>query len=82
MKRILILAILSIFLIGTASAGYVPKEYKNEAKTIRNDVQLYQFAVKYQDQFWAQDILRQLAQNYTNNGKLEQLYIEMKKYIK
>ena len=82
MRKILILAILSIFLIGTASAAYVPKEYQNEAKTIKNDVQLYQFGLKYQDQRWGWDILRQLAQEYTNNGKLSQLHVEMKKYIK
>lgn len=85
MNKIVILLVLSIFFVGTtglASAGYVPPKYKEEAKNIKNDVQLYKFALKYQGQYWANDILRQLSQNYTNNGLLSQLPAAMKKYIK
>lgn len=77
------IAILLIFLLSnTASAYYIPAEYQNEVKTIKTDVQVYQFAVQHQDQRWAQDILRQLAQNYTNGGYISQLHIEMRKYLK
>lgn len=66
----------------TASAYYIPIAYQDEAKAIKNDVQIYQFAVKHQDQRFAYDILRQLAQNYTNGGYIAQLHIEMRKYLK
>ena len=83
MKKIIIALILMIFLISTAQAGYVPKEYQTEAKTIKNDIDLYKFAVKYIDQRWAYDILRQLAMQYTNNGRVGTLHITMQdKYLK
>lgn len=72
-----------VFLIGTAQAGYVPKEYQTEAKIVKNDIDLYKFATKYADQHWAYDILRQLAMQYTNNGKIGALHIIMQeKYLK
>jgi hypothetical protein len=77
------IAILLIFLLSNvASAYYIPAEYQGEAKAIKTDIQVYQFAVQHQDQRWAFDILRQLAQNYTNGGYIAQLHIEMKKYLK
>lgn len=77
-----IIILLTLLLSNVASAYYVPAEYRDEAKTIKNDVQMYQFAVKYQDQHWAKDILLQLSINYTNSATLSELIITMEKYIK
>lgn len=78
----IVIIILLIFLMSnTASAYYVPSQYKDEANTLKNDVQWYQFALKYQDQHWGFDILRQFAQNYTDSGRISELEIAMKKYI-
>ncbi len=87
--RIIAIAIVLLMLTSTASASYVPKEYKAEAdKTVTNDVTLYVFAVKHLEDghgnvnFWAYDILRQLAQNYTNTGKISELREIMKNKYK
>lgn len=76
--KIIMMLILMMFLVGTAQAGYVPKEYQAEAKNVKNDIDLYQFAVKYSDQRWAFDVLRQLAMQYTNNGRIDTLHLIMK----
>lgn len=81
--KIIIVLILMMFLVGTAQAGYIPKEYQAEAKTVKNDIDLYKFAVKYIDQRWAQDVLRQLAMQYTNNGRVGTLHLVMQeKYLR
>ncbi len=83
--KIIAIVIVLLMLVSTAQASYIPKEYKNEAdKTVKNDVTLYTFAVKHFGDvngimnWWAYDILRQLAQNYTNSGEISELHIIMK----
>ncbi len=47
MKKIIVVITLMLVLALSVPvhAGYVPKEYKDEAKTIKNDADLYKFAV-------------------------------------
>ncbi len=81
-RGVAIVILVLLLLSNTTSAYYIPAEYQNEVKTIKTDVQVYQFAVQHQDQRWAFDVLRQLAQNYTNSGKITELHIVMQKYLK
>ncbi len=67
MKKLL--AILAIIMLATmASAAYIPPQYVEESKNVNNDMQLYQFVVKYQGQPWADATLKRLSDKYTNFG--------------
>jgi len=82
LKAFLAIALILFLVAPTVEAAYVPAEHREEAKAVRNDVQLYLFAVKYQGENWAADALRQLSFDYTNNGKLEPLKLKMEALAK
>lgn len=82
--KIVTIAIVTIVVLTTniVSAYYIPQEYMEEAKTLRGTVAWYNFAMKYSDQHWAYDILRQMAMNETNSGKISELHLIIIKYMR
>lgn len=77
MKRILCALLFVLLLTSTASAYYIPTEYRAQ---IHNDVSVYKLSIQHMNEKWAEDALLQLAINYTNNGRLADLIIAMRKY--
>jgi len=66
-----------------AAAYYVPQEHMAEAQAVHGTFGWYQFGMKYADQHWGMDILRQMAMQETNNGRVETLVVIMEtKYKK
>ena len=62
-----------------AQAYVIPEEHRTS--DYMNDVQVYQVSIANLHTSWGSDNLRQLAYDYTNNGKLDQLVAKMNWYL-
>lgn len=84
MKKAIIALLILLLFASQASAYYVPADHQAEAKQAAKEgtVGWYNLGVKYANHHWGMDILRQLAQNETNSGTIEELHIIIQKYMK
>lgn len=82
MRKAIIALLILLLAASQAEAYYIPAEHMDEAKQVKGTVGWYEFGMKYNDQHWGMDILRQMAMLETNSGKIEELHIVIRKYMK
>ncbi len=82
MKKAIIALLILLLFASQAEAYYVPAGHMAEAKQVKGVAGWYDFGLKYSDQQFGFDILRQMAVVETNSGRIEELHLVVQKYKK